>query len=276
MKHPLLIAALLFLLVPCPLHADEKVDTPLILGIFPHLPPTLIDKVFSPLAKRISNITHRRVTLRTSTNFSVFADGLRTGSYDIALVQPHDVIPAQNRYDYLPLLQSSGFITPIILVGYGSKIENIADLKGKRIALPPEESAVSQAFNTARSQQGNPLLDGVERSYQHNHFSCMHRLMLGFTDACGTAGVPRVLFESMMKVNFRTIHEGSRLPPPAFVAHRRIGIETIDKLRKALLGYELRSVFSVEIGHHGTDVLMQMDQAAYEALDRTSEKERLK
>ena len=117
--------------------------TPYMMGVFPHLPPSELEKVFSPMAADIGKHLHREIQFRSGSSYKKFTELLHRQIFDVVFVQPFDYIKIADMYGYLPLATRSEPLTAVIVVPEDSKINKVEDLRGKRIALPPEVAAVS-------------------------------------------------------------------------------------------------------------------------------------
>jgi len=205
---------------PVQLLADStKVYT---LGVFPHLPPRDLEKVFSPLAGDLGEAVHRKIVLTSSTTFDKFSANLFEEKYDIAFVQPFDYVEAADKHGYLPLATRQEKLTAIIVTKFNSPIKTLTDLRGKKLALPPAGSAVSRLLHAYLSKHGLKPDRDVELVHYRTHFSCMQQVIIGEVAACGTAPPTRFYFQSKYKVELPVIASTRGIPHALWIIQKRV------------------------------------------------------
>ena len=207
------------------------------LGVFPHLPPRTLEKVFAPMAADLGQALGRKVLLRSSTTFERFAKNLGSETYDIAFLQPFDYVRMADRYGYLPLATRTEKLSAIVVVRENSPARKLADLKGKRIALPPRTAAVSRLFEDHLKHSGLDRNRDVSLSYHRSHISCMQKIMTGEADACGTAAPAKRYFEHKMKTVLKVIAQSREIPHTLFAVHPRVPEQDRDHLRQRILSW---------------------------------------
>jgi phosphonate transport system substrate-binding protein len=202
-------------------------------GVFPFLPPTRLEKVFSPIAAEMEKTLGVPVEFRTSSTFEKFAANVADQQYDFAFVQPFLYIRAADKYHYLPLAALDETLKAIFVVGNNSPLHGLEELKGMRIALPPPSAAVDHLVKNHLKGMG--LYDSIKFSYQRSHFSCLQQVLIGEADACGTAEAALNFFESKMKLKMKIIGETAGIPHSLFIAHSRVPERDREAIRAFLL-----------------------------------------
>lgn len=200
-------------------HTDKK---QYIMGVFPYLPPRQLEEIFSPMALDLGNAVNRDIILRTNTTFKRFVKNLDSQIFGIAFVQPFDYVRIADKFGYSPLATRTEKLTAILVVKENSTLKNIHTLKGKRIALPPKKAAVSYLIRDYLYKSGLDPDKDVVLSHHRSHVSCMQQVLIGATDACGTAAPPLRFFQHKMKVKMKIIAESMEIPHSLFVIHPRI------------------------------------------------------
>jgi len=208
-----------------------------IMGVFPHLPPRDLENVFGPMAKDFSSYVGKDVVLASSTTYERFSQHLDDQKYDIAFVQPFEYIRIAERYGYLPLATRTEKLNGLVVTLTDSPIKNLKDLKGKRIALPPESAAVSILIrNHLRAHGLNPDKD-VILTHHRSHVSCMQKVVIGEADACGTAAPSVRFFENKMGVHLKAVTETREIPSSLFVVHPRVPEAQRNRLRDRIISW---------------------------------------
>lgn len=207
-------------------------------GVFPHIPPSNLIKVYSPLAKDFAQKLNKKVTISTKDSFTNFMKELKKESYDIAYVQPFDYIWAHDKYNYEPLAARAGKLSAILIVNKDSDIKSIKDIKGKTIINPPKVAAVTILTTATLKKFGLDPNKDVKRLYGRSHFTCMQQVLIGAADVCGTAPIPLKHFEKHKMANrFRIIYESESIPHSLYVVHKRVPEADQKILRKTILGW---------------------------------------
>lgn len=208
-----------------------------ILGVFPHLPPRELEKVFAPMAADLGETVGRDIHFRSSTTYEKFSDNLNEGLYDIAFLQPFDYVRVSGKEGYLPLATRTQRLAAIIVTQTDSRLSDIDSLKGKRLSLPPESAAVSILIKDHLRRQGLVPGRDIEISHHRSHVSCMQKVLIGETDACGTAAPAVRFFQKRMKVQMKTIVRTMDIPHTLFAIHSRVPESERKKIKQRILSW---------------------------------------
>ena len=218
-------------------HADTNNERPYILGVFPHLPPRELEKVFAPIAAAMGKALGHKVLFRSSSTYNKFMVNENKEIYDILFTQPFDYIKVADHYGYLPLATRDEPLATIVVVQKGSLITSLDDLKGKKIALPPKMAAVSILFRVYLKKHGIVPDKDVKLTYHRSHVSCMQQVIIGAADACGTAAPALRYFTSKMKVNLDIIAKTPSIPHTLFAVHPRVPERDRKRLLQTILSW---------------------------------------
>jgi len=213
-------------------------EPPYEFGVFPYLPQTRIHELYSPIAADFEAKLGRQVQLSSKARYETFAEELRKSTYDIAFVQPFDYVDAHDKHGYLPLARRVGDLEGLIVVRRDSPLTSLQDLKGRIVANPPADAAVSQVTSMALWDAGIHPSTGVKRDYGRNHFTCLQSVLIGAADACGTAQQPlRTLESGQAMPRFRVLHKTVRMPHALFVVHKRVSRKDREALLKTIVDW---------------------------------------
>ncbi len=232
-----LVAAGLLGLASVSVFAADQGKREYVMGVFPHLPPRELEEVFAPMAKDLGAEIGRRIILASSTTYERFADNLQQQKFDIAFVQPFDYVRAADALGYRPLATRTEKLSAIVVVKPDSPVTSLSDLKGKRIAIPPESAAVSVLLiNHLRSSGLVPGRD-VTLSHHRSHVSCLQKVMIGEAEACGTAAPALRFFQNKMHVELKVIARTREIPHTLFAVHPRVPEDVRQRLRARIVGW---------------------------------------
>jgi phosphonate transport system substrate-binding protein len=192
------------------------------LGVFPYLPVLMIDQVFGPVAAQLAEDLGRPVHLKTKPDFEMFVEELREQSYDIILVHPFFYVEASDEHHYLPLARLEEPLTGVIMVREGDRLETLADLEGKTLALPPALAAVSELFKAALLDAG--LVPGVHVSLEHYRSkpSCLQAVAAGRAAACGLPRFALLQIDPNNNLRLRPMFETEAVSNFVFAVHARV------------------------------------------------------
>jgi len=239
MRHILqkLLTIQLILLLPAALCAESLKSYTF--GVFPHLPRHKLYETYLPVTENFSKVLNTQLTLKTQPSFSQFENVLKEEQFDIALIQPFDFIEAYDNQNYLPIARRSDPLSSILVVKKDAPFKSLQDLKGKRIANPPESAAVTRLTDRTMKQAGFDPHNDFVRVYINNHFSCMQSVLINKADACGTSLRAMYHYEDdMLNHRLKIVHESEAIPHVLYVAHKRVPKAHRDILKQTILNWQ--------------------------------------
>ena len=119
-------------------------DEDLTLGVFPRRNSAETAKLFSPMAKYLSDRLGRRVTLVTAKNFDSFWEAVRDQRYDIVHYNQYHYIRSAQAYQVVAHIEEFGksTIAGAIYVRKDSGITELAQLRGRTVMFGGGEDAM--------------------------------------------------------------------------------------------------------------------------------------
>lgn len=208
-----------------------------ILGVFPHLPPRELEKVFSPMAADLSKAIGKPVIFRTSSTYQKFMQKMDNQVFDIAFVQPFDYIHIADKYGYRPLASRQEELTAILVTKKDSPLNNINNLKDKTISLAPKVAAVSYLIKDYVTSHNLIPGKNIKLTHHRSHISCMQQVLIGTADACGTAAPALRFFQHKMKTELKTIGRSKAIPHALFSVHPRVPSNEQTIIRERILNW---------------------------------------
>ena len=191
------------------------------MGVFPHLPITDLERVYSPMAADLGKNLDKEVLFQSKSTFEDFRMELQSETYDIVVVQPFDYINIADNHNYVALAKRSKPLAGVFVVTKNSNIKSVKDVIGKRIALPPKGAAVSRlAIDYLKSN--NIDINSVKLSYQRSHVNCMQQMLIKKADLCVTAEPMLRFFNHKMKTDLEFAFKTRGIPHVLFAAHKRM------------------------------------------------------
>ncbi|GBE12024.1 ABC transporter, phosphonate, periplasmic substrate-binding protein [bacterium BMS3Bbin14] len=142
MKRALPVLAILtFLLF---LSTQVRAEKSYKLSMLPRYSPGEINKRITPLAKLLSKVLHVTVEPTIVMNFDQYTKHLNKGDIQIGYENPYIYVLVSGAHEVLAMAvkgKSGDKFRGIIITKRGSNIKDLADLKGKRIAIVSRTSA---------------------------------------------------------------------------------------------------------------------------------------
>lgn len=236
LKHILiLVCALLYL--PMQVLATEASPASYRLGIFPYMAPRQTVEFYGPVAASMETVLGHTVRLESVQTFTAFSRAMEKQSYDIALIQPFDYPKVVEKLGYLPLAQLAVPLVTQFFVRDDSRYQNIEDLRGTTVVMPPKPAANTRM--ALRALYDHKLIPGrdIEVRYFNSHDSCIQQVWAGTASACGTAKPPILVFEKRMQARLRPIYDTPPIPHILFVVNPRIPREQRTRLQELIIGW---------------------------------------
>jgi len=139
-------------------------------GVTYRVPPEQIAARYAAIAADLSRILKQPVTIEPVGSYPTLRQGLAAKSYDIAMVHPaHVSIVAMRQSGYRLLAVAKGFqgYSANFLVRADSPLKSLADLKGKRLGAPDEDSITAWMV---RATLRDALGDAQQVQYSYTRY----------------------------------------------------------------------------------------------------------
>jgi ABC-type phosphate/phosphonate transport system substrate-binding protein len=237
-------------------------------GVLPYLAPQRLEKVYQPIVNEFSRVLQRTVLLRTDTNSVDFFSKLAKKSYDIALVNPFDSIPAIDQFGYEPIaarpLHHCNIYTRV-----DSSITKVEQLKHKLLGVASLRSPIT--FYTKRILTDHTLTPGKDlrlKTYPTPQ-ACLHALVIQAIDACGSSSASAANFKTARGIELRSLAKCAQFPGMVLLVHSRIPASEKHRLRKAVLNWPHTPQGEKHVRTAGPQVVFNAyDAAAYNNIRR--------
>ena len=239
-------------------------------GAFPYLPVERLDKIWSPVVNDLARTLNWKIQFRSRPGYAQFRDDVTNGVFDIVYLQPFAYVRAGAHNGYLPLVrfvspgdkENSGMLRAIIVVLHDSPYRSAKDLKGKIIAMPPRDAAVSLLANAYLRDAGLRLNHDYRVNYHLNHTSCLRQLVLRRAQACVAGPPPYERFKRTAAVKTRKLAQTREIPSSLLAVRKTLPLADREKLRQYFLHLEGSAVgrkFLHEAGLRGFVVARDAD-----------------
>jgi len=231
-------------------------------GLLPTVASLSLLRLYDPLRLHLQETLDRPVELFTAVSFPAFWQDILDESFDIIVPASHFGVVAAE-HGYLPLFRYRLELRPQIVVPKNSAIADPRQLAGKRILTANQLTAIS-VVAVRWLEEDYHLIAG--RDYQlveaSNHSTAIRAVALGDADAAISSlsviqQVPEDIRAKIDRIECRLL-----VPHQFTMAHRRLGADTIERLRAALAAFpttERGRAFFAAGGFQGYVPLMPKD-----------------
>ncbi|RMG36916.1 MAG: phosphate/phosphite/phosphonate ABC transporter substrate-binding protein [Gammaproteobacteria bacterium] len=228
---PLMRGVLLFCVILYCVGAPAKT---LRMGIFPYFSPEQLIGLHKPLKDYLAHETGLPIRLVSAPDFKTFRQGTAAGRYDLLVTAPHLGRLAERQARYRWLAVTSNYSEAVFVARRDGPIHRIADLRGKRLALPPRLAIIHQmALETLEATGLEGGRDVTIVPYK-SHDRALYAVILGETDAAAVGRPTWRRYQAPEKRSLRVIGRSRPIPGFAIMVHRDLPKETAEALRRAL------------------------------------------
>lgn len=242
-----------------PLRADEA--PPLRLGIMPFNSALALIKTHQPLRQHLEATLGRKVEIYTSSDYYTFVNELLAGQFDLAIAGPHFGTMAAER-GWLPLVRYRADLQPVFVVGKSSQIQQLTDLRGKRIALSSKLSISSIGGVKWLEEQGLKLGRDYQLFERTTHGAAVAAVAVGELDAALTTYTPLKQIPEDIQAKVRVLPLDIRVSHLMTLVRRDLGKKTIDQVKLALERFPATSdgqAFFKATGYEGYQAIAPAD-----------------
>lgn len=213
-------------------------DKGYIFGVHPFASATKLEKKFSPLVDYLSTQLGTTVKLEISKDYAAHIDAIGQDRFDIAYAGPASYVKMTDKYGLKPFLarsENDGKATfkGAILVSKHSKIQTLADLKGKHFAFGSPSSTMSHLVpRYMLLEAGITGSDLGSFEFLGNHDQVASSVLLGDFDA---GAVKSSVFKKYEPKGLRLLAWTPPISTHMFVAGKQVPEAEIANIREALL-----------------------------------------
>jgi len=249
---------------PCTLHAEADIT----LGVFPYVTAGQLAEFHAPLKNYIAKSLGRPTVLVTAPDFLTFDERTHLGQYDLILTAPHFGRLAERRDGYQRVARSLHEVRAVFLVPKDSDIQQLDDLKGKRIMVAQPVSVIYQLAVDMLKQKG--LIPGKNITIidTRTHNNALYAPLRNEADVGITGTLMWEKLTGEQKDKLRVIATSRGVPGFMLMAHPRMPKRDVDKLRQALLDFHKTPNGELYFTGAGLKGFGLIDDASMRSLDR--------
>lgn len=257
-----------FLLISC-LLAGPSVwgeESALRFGILPYNSTLALIKTHQPLRQFLQGKLGRPVEIFTASDYQSFLREQLQGNYDLMITPPHFAVLAKDK-GYVPLLHYKARLEPIMVMRKDDPSPDLRSLKGRRIAMVNRfafVSIVGEKWMNDNAMKAQRDFSVIERP---THGAAIAAVAVGEADGAITTTTLLGQVPEDVRQQLRYISFGLKLPHVAFMAHKRLGVTEINRIKEALLAFAASPeglVFFKETSYIGFEEITDGEMAVFQ------------
>lgn len=220
----------------CLVSAQAKTQS-LIMGVFPYFDPATIASLHQPLAEQLAQGSGESVRLVSAPNFKAFKKRTAEGRYDILVTAPHLGRIAEKKHGYQWLAFTANHSHAVFVARKDSGIDNIAQLRGKTLALPPVPAIIHQLALVEVQKAGLTPGKDVQVKTLNSHNNALLTALRGDTDAAAFGLPTWKRYQAPGKAQLKMIGASEDIPGFAIMLHPRVADDIKARLHEALFDF---------------------------------------
>lgn len=226
------------LLMAASCFASAASQQPLSIGLFPNLSTRLLLETYQPLREFLEQQLKQPVMLYTAPDFNSFISRTQNGEYDIIVTAPHFARLAQTDAGYQPLFAYRNDITAAIMVLKDNQINDVSQLRGKKIAAPDRLAMVTLLGLKLLQERGLE----ADRDYAFQWTTTHSNVALAVLRGDAAAGIIGTLPLKQLPENIsrrlQLLTATPAVPSQMLLAHHRLSSAQQQQFKTAMLQFE--------------------------------------
>lgn len=251
-----------------PVLSAQPANAPLVLGVVPYLSARKLAELYEPLRSLLADELGRAVLIESAPDYRIYLERTALGQYDVIATSPYFGRLAQREQGYLPLARPLTDLEPLLVVLKSTGVTSLEGLRGQVITTSDRLANLTLAAH--RHLALNRLKPGVDVTVRPmgSHANSLAALEAGESAAAVVSVTALKQVGGDWENRIRILARAEHLPPLLYLAHQRLGTNTIAQLQRRLLAFANEQPagrkFCEALGHGG---LRPIPEADMQALD---------
>lgn len=240
----------------------------MLFGVVPYLTSRRLAELYEPLRVFLENAFGRPVGLETAPSYVAYHARCAAGDYDVIATSPGLGRIAEQEQGYVPLARPLTDLEPLLVVPKDSDLREVRELRGKVVTTSDPMATLTLAARRYLSEAGLPPGSAVTVRPMGTHANSLAALLHGDAVAAIVSVTALKQMGGDWAERVRVLARVPPTPPLLYMAHQRLGTETLARLQRDLLRYGNESSAGQELMRRlGHDGLRQITRADLAALD---------
>lgn len=227
-----------FLLFVMVLPARAEPHSSLSIGLFPNLSTRLLLETYQPMREYLEQKLGRPVTFYTGSDFSNFVGRTQNGEFDLVITAPHLARLAQVSAGYRPLFTYRNDITTVMVVQKNSKVTQLSQLRGTRIASPDRIALVTMQGIKMLRDEGLVVDKDFSFQWTATHGNVALAVQRGEVAAGLMGEIPLRQLPENSSRNLRILATSPTVTSQILMAHARLTNKQVQEVKEALIQFE--------------------------------------
>lgn len=215
---------------------DDHLLLGVVEGVAEQMSMAEIQTKYKGLADHLSTVLNKKVKLESTQSFRSAERNLKNKRYDFVFIRPSNVAAKamrDDKYQLVAAAKNAEFAANFI-VKKDSPIKSVADLRGKRVAMPEESSLMAQV---GRAMMREGKLDPDKESVQYARLqeTVLTLVEQGHADA-GVVATGQL--KEWAKRGGSVAFKSKALPFWSMIASPNVSPSDVEKAQKALIALE--------------------------------------
>lgn len=252
------------LMLPWPVGAAER--RTLLFGVVPYLSARRLAELYEPLRRFFERGLGKTVAIETAPSYIAYHARCAAADYDVIATSPALGRIAEQEQGYVPLARPLTDLEPLLVVAKDSPLRDVRELRGKVVTTSDAMATLTLAARRFLSEAGLPPGSALSVRPMGTHANSLAALLHGDAAAAIVSVTSLKQLGEEWSERVRVLARIPPTPPLLYMAHRRLGAETLVRLRRELLHYgndtaEGRELLQ-RLGHDGLRSVTQADLSA--------------
>lgn len=219
-------------------HAAEVVQSKTLeVGVVPYISARKVVTTYEPLRKYLEQALVRPIEIYTAPGFKAFQSDSVRGDFDLIITPAHFARLLEKDNGYIALARFSAGARGLIMVSRNSRIQHLADLRGRTVAVPDRLSLASILCLEYLKQNGlQPSVD-FQMLEVASFNSAMQAIQHGDADAAIAAPGALAQMPETLRNIARTLVDTGEYINLVFLAHPRLGEREAARLKYQILRF---------------------------------------
>ena len=162
-------------------------------------------------------------------------DALRAGKVDVAFLGAVRYVQGHHEFGATPVVADGKASRTVIVAPASSKLKNVKELKGKRLAFGYENSTTTYLIPLLLLSKNGMQESDVKGTFAgHQPQELVDRMLAGQFDACAVSEITLEANKSKLKV----LERSEPFPAPPLVARKGVSATAIAEMQRLLATYK--------------------------------------